>query len=334
MKGLKKMNKEHYDEMDLLKGIGIIAVYLGHSFNLPMLPWNNFLVYIYRNVYSFHLPLFFLVSGFLSNNCKDIDFIKFYKNKIKRLLIPYLFINFIDYIPRTLFPQFVNSEFEGLKEVLFYGTKISWFVYTLFILFLIFPILEKYIFRKDRYCIFGIILLILNTFKIGTDIEFLSIGTIIYYLIYFYIGYQVKKIYKDKILDGIFTKKIFFIGISILYLVFAWNYFYINLYTHIIFALIGSLFYLNIFIRMNERNKSYSLLKFYGSNSMSIYLIEGFITVVIRVILLKILKLSESNAEIIVMSFFFIRIILAYIIVKYIIIRSSILSFLLGARKE
>lgn len=328
------MNKEHYNEMDLLKGIGIIAVYLGHSFNLPNLPGNNFLIYIYRTVYSFHLPLFFLVSGFLSNNSKEIDFTKFYKNKIKRLFIPYLFINFIDFIPRTLFPQLVNSEFEGIKEVLFYGTKISWFVYTLFILFLIFPILEKYIFRKDKYYIFGIVLIILNTFKIGTDIKFLSIGTIIYYLIYFYIGYQVKNIYKDKILNGVFTKKVFFIGVSIIYLVFAWNYFYINLYTHIIFALIGSLFYLNIFIRMNEKSKSYSLLKFCGSNSMTIYLIEGFITVVVRVILLKIVKLSESNAETFVITFFLIRVVIAYIAVKYIIIKSSILSFLLGARKE
>lgn len=328
------MNKEHYNEMDLLKGIGIIAVYLGHSFNLPNLPWNDFLTYTYRTVYSFHLPLFFLVSGFLSNTSKEIDFTKFYKNKLKRLFIPYLFINFIDFIPRTLFLRFVNSEFEGMREVLFYGTKISWFVYTLFILFLIFPILEKYIFMRDKYYIFGIVLLILNTFKIGTDIKFLSIGTIIYYLIYFYIGYQVKSIYKNKILNGIFTKKAFFIGVSILYLVFAWNYFYINLYTHIIFALIGSLFYLNIFIRMNEKSKSYSLLKFCGSNSMTIYLIEGFITVVVRVILLKIVKLSETNVEVVVITFFLIRVVIAYIAVKYIIIKSSILSFLLGARKE
>ena len=328
------MNKEYYNEMDLLKGIGIIAVYLGHSFNLPNLPWNDFLAYIYRSVYSFHLPLFFLVSGFLSNASREINFFKFYKNKIKRLFIPYLFINFIDFIPRTLFPQLVNSEFEGIKEVLFYGTKISWFVYTLFILFLIFPILEKYIFSKDRYCIFGVVLLILNTFKIGTDISFLSIGTIIYYLIYFYIGYQVKKIYKGKILDGIFTKKIFFIGVSILYLVFAWKYFYINLYTCIIFALVGTLFYLNIFIRLDKNNRLFKLLKFYGSNSMTIYLIEGFITVVIRAILLKVVGLSKLNIEIFILLFFFIRVVIAYMVTKYIITKSSVLSFLLGARKE
>lgn len=326
------MNKEHYNEMDLLKGIGIIAVYLGHSFNLSNLQWNDLLTYIYRSVYSFHLPLFFIVSGFLSNTGRDIQIQKFYKNKLKRLFIPYLFINFLDYIPRKLFPKLVNSQFEGIKEVLLYGTKISWFVYVLFILFLIFPLLEKFILKKDRYYLFGLLILILNVFKIGTDIKILSLGTVIYYLIYFYIGYQVKIVYKQNILNGIFTKKISYIIISILYLGFAYKYFYINLYTHILFAIIGTLFYLNFSIRLKEREKIYRFLKFCGNNSMTIYLIEGFITVIIRVILLKIIPIK--NEEFMMTIFFLLRIGIVYVITKFIIIKSSMLCFLLGARKE
>ena len=152
--------QERYKELDLIKGIGIILVYLGHSFNLKELDWNIIYIYLYSTVYSFHMPLFFFISGFLSNTNKNINLEKFYKGKIKRLLVPYLFINLIDFIPRTLFPQLVNSKFGGIKEVVFYGTKISWFVYTLFIIFMFFPFLDKYILKKDKYYLFGLVLVL------------------------------------------------------------------------------------------------------------------------------------------------------------------------------
>ena len=326
------MKKEHYNEIDVLKGLGIIAVYLGHSFNLSGLNFNEVVIYIYRSMYSFHLPLFFLISGFLSNTGKEINLKKFYINKIKRLWIPYLFINFIDYFPRTLFPNLVNSEFEGIREVMFYGTKISWFIYTLFILFMIFPILEKYIFIKDKYYIFGIVILLLNIFKVGTDIKIFALGSVIYHLIYFYIGYIIKNIYRDKILNRKVVDNKIFLLISILYLAFSYKYFYLNLYTHIIFALIGSLFYFNISIRLNSGKKIYNFLKFCGNESLTLYLLEGFITVFYRVFLFKFISLEYSYLTI--SLFFILRVITGYLVIKYIIIKSSILSFLLGTRKE
>ncbi|WP_294725539.1 acyltransferase family protein, partial [uncultured Fusobacterium sp.] len=195
--------KERYKELDLMKGIGIILVYLGHVFNLYGLKWNVLFIFLYRTTYSFHMPLFFFISGLLSNTDKEISLEKFYKGKIKRLLVPYLFINFIDFIPRTLFPQFVNSEFGGVKEILFYGTKISWFVYTLFIIFMIFPILEKYILKKDKYHLFGMLLIVLNYLKIFENIEIFSINLVLNYLVYFYIGYIIKPLYKEKIINGV-----------------------------------------------------------------------------------------------------------------------------------
>ena len=326
------MKKEHYNEIDVLKGLGIIAVYLGHSFNLSGLNFNEVMIYIYKSMYSFHLPMFFLISGFLSNTGKEINLKKFYINKIKRLWIPYLFINFIDYFPRTLFPSLVNSEFEGIRDVIFYGTKISWFIYTLFILFMIFPILEKYIFSKDKYYISGIVILLLNIFKIGTDIKIFALGSVIYHLIYFYIGYIIKDIYKNKILNGKIVDKKVFILIFILYLGFSYKYFYLNLYTHIIFALIGSLFYFNISIRLNSGKMTYNFFKFCGNESLTLYLLEGFITVFYRVFLFKVISLEYSCLTI--SLFFILRVITGYLVIKYIIIKSSILSFLLGTRKE
>lgn len=324
--------KERYKELDLMKGIGILLVYLGHSFNLNNLEWNKVFFYLYRSTYSFHMPLFFFISGLLSNTNKEINLEKFYKGKIKRLLVPYLFINLIDFFPRTLFPQLVNSKFGGIKEILFYGTKISWFVYTLFIIFTIFPFLDKYIFKKDKYYLFGLFLIILNYLKIFENIEIFSLKAVVSYLLYFYIGYIIKSFYNERIKNGIGSQNLIFLIISIIFLSFSYKYYYLNYFNSIIFAVLGILFVLNISLRIEEDINIYKFFNFLGINSLTFYLIEGFITVVYRVILLRIIPIEHSY--LLVSVFFILRVLTAYIIVKFIVVKSSILSFLLGASVE
>ena len=322
--------KERYNELDLMKGIGIILVYLGHSFNLKGLVGNSIYSYLWNIIYSFHMPLFFLISGFLMNNGKEIQLKKYYIHKIKRILIPYFFINLIDFFPRTLFPNLVNSKFD-IMRVFFYGTKITWFIYTLFMIFIIFPFLEKYILKKDRYYLFGIILILVNYFKVFHKIEIFSINIVVGYLLYFYIGYIIRTIYKNKIINGIWNKNIVFLIFGVIFLVFSYKSFYLNYFNSIIFALMGILLTLNISLRIKEENSIYDILKFIGINSLTFYLIEGFITVVYRTILYKIIPIEQG--EIFVSIFFVLRILTAFIAVKM-ITKSSILSFLLGAEKE
>lgn len=324
--------KERYKELDLMKGIGILLVYLGHSFNLPQLDWNKIFVFLGNTVYSFHMPLFFFISGLLSNTNKEINLEKFYKGKIKRLLVPYLFINLVDFFPRTLFPKLVNSEFGGAKEILFYGTKISWFVYTLFGIFMIFPLLDKYILKKDKYYLFGIFLVVINYLKVFNNIEIFSLTKVINYLLFFYIGYIIKPFYKEKIKNGIGSQNLTFLIISIIFLSLSYKYYYLNYFNGIIFAVLGILFVLNISLRIKEDTNIYKFFNFLGINSLTFYLIEGFITVVHRVILLRIIPIEKSY--LLVNTFFILRVLTAYIIVKFIIVKSSVLSFLLGASVE
>lgn len=324
--------KERYKELDLMKGIGILLVYLGHSFNLNSLEWNRIFEYLYRTIYSFHMPLFFFISGLLSNTNKEINLEKFYKGKLKRLLVPYLFINLADFIPRFLFPQLVNSEFSGVKEVLFYGTKISWFVYTLFIIFMSFPFFYKYIFKQDKYYLFFIVLIYLNYFKIFDKIEIFSLNAVIIFYAYFYLGYIIKPIYSEEIKPKVKSEKIILLILNIAFLLLAYRYFEKNYITRIIFAILGILFVLNIALKIRENNTFYKFFDFLGINSLTFYLIEGFITVVYRVILLRIISIEKSY--LLVSTFFILRVLTAYIIVKFIIVKSSILSFLLGASVE
>lgn len=70
--------------IDVLKGITIFFVVLGHNPFLSNLPTKVFNV-----IFSFHIPLFFVISGYLFNSnvsCKDL-----FDKRFKSLLKPYIF---------------------------------------------------------------------------------------------------------------------------------------------------------------------------------------------------------------------------------------------------
>ena len=64
---------------DLLKGIGILLVMVGHI-EIPQT--------LRTIIYSFHMPLFFFVSGCFF---KEVSLKVFFKKKWQQLLIPWLF---------------------------------------------------------------------------------------------------------------------------------------------------------------------------------------------------------------------------------------------------
>lgn len=68
--------------LDIAKGIGIILVVIGHS----SLPYP-----LKRIIFAFHMPLFFLLSGYMINVEKYREDISlFITKRVKRLLYPYL----------------------------------------------------------------------------------------------------------------------------------------------------------------------------------------------------------------------------------------------------
>lgn len=73
---------QRLDWLDMAKGIGMILVVYGHSYG-P----NN------RYIYLFHMPLFFILSGFLYND--QHSFLQFVIKKITTLYIPFAGWNFI-----------------------------------------------------------------------------------------------------------------------------------------------------------------------------------------------------------------------------------------------
>lgn len=80
------MGSKRENWVDIAKGIGIVLVVMGHAC-CPKIPHGI--------IYSFHMPLFFFLSGFfISRQCKN-DFYTYLKKNIKSLLLPYFYFNLI-----------------------------------------------------------------------------------------------------------------------------------------------------------------------------------------------------------------------------------------------
>lgn len=132
----------------LAKAIGIILVVCGHFTSRIYQPeWFDEL---HNLIYTFHMPLFMALSGFLFQHSMDrqkgrISYLPFVRKKFMRLMIPYFFISFaiagVNLLVGTVLTvkRPVNWEYIGQ---IFYedvgGSAIFlWFMYALFVVFLI-----------------------------------------------------------------------------------------------------------------------------------------------------------------------------------------------------
>lgn len=82
------MKKSRDVTIDILKGFSIILVVLGHTIQYIYAPYNYDDNWIFKVIYSFHMPLFFFISGYLTGH-KDTT-IDWLIHRGARLVIPFL----------------------------------------------------------------------------------------------------------------------------------------------------------------------------------------------------------------------------------------------------
>jgi acyltransferase len=135
----KALSKERIYWIDFAKAYGMFFVFLGHILEAFWLTGytNSFLPY--KFIYSFHIPLFFILSGYISKETK-LNFWKYLSEKlIPRLLVPFIFFNVTFILASTLL-DLVAGEFNhnlviGMFWELLIGhpsNVVTWFLLCLF----------------------------------------------------------------------------------------------------------------------------------------------------------------------------------------------------------
>lgn len=168
--------EKQIDFISICKGIGIILVVIGHL---------NIGEYWHQVIYSFHMPLFFFISGYLFKD-KYLDNPKdFVLKKVNSLYFPFLKWAMIFLFLHNIFVCFhIEEGMYGIKDFLIGGANIllfcnydpilgpTWFLRSLFVSLLIFyTVLFFTRERKDYRIPVFILLLLIGTICSINDIS-------------------------------------------------------------------------------------------------------------------------------------------------------------------
>lgn len=145
--------KTQLSHVSFLQTFGILLVVLGHSFyrfsaDYPVIRW----------IYGFHMPLFFFISGYLLRYTHaDLRSMRllgrgaFLNRKAQRLLVPYVLISSLVFVPKALMSQYavrpIHLSLHDYLDMLLYPYHnvlgAYWFLPTLFLIFTLFLLLGK-----------------------------------------------------------------------------------------------------------------------------------------------------------------------------------------------
>ncbi len=179
------MSKKRNVKIQILRSIAIIAVVLIHT--CPYGEWQVF----FRPFVNHAVALFLFLSGYLTKS-ENTDWRGFYKRRICRVLIPYIFWTIINTLPNTNPKTYVYNFLTARSTYTLY------YVFVYIQLILITPIMgkmEKSNYRWIMWIISPISSIIFKYIPLFTGIEYPSHVTWFYevsclgWFIFYYIGF-------------------------------------------------------------------------------------------------------------------------------------------------
>ncbi|WP_278849784.1 acyltransferase family protein [Megamonas funiformis] len=332
---------KHIESIDVLKGITIVLVVIGHavqgvasSQHLTLNTEYNSIFILKQIIYGFHMPLFFIIAGLFINSWAKRSFKEAISQKIVRLVVPYFIWSAITAIAMQFASNYTNSGL-GIKDFLLSPVvpfSQYWFLYVLFFIHIIYYILIniKICNGKLLFLLLSIILYLLN--PLVDDIWIFN--NLFKYMIFFSLGSYILDFLNLKqfkcntiILPTIVFLLSNIIYINILYL----NNYLLNYYLGFIIAIIGSWFcFLLSYYIVNIKQKIKNICCFFGKKSMEIYCVHLLILAGIRIVFLKIFKIDELWSIVVFSGF--ITLLLCYIFFYKIYNTTKIFKIIFGER--
>ncbi len=296
------MIRNRIREIDVLRGFSSLCMILGHSFirypiDISQVVWCRETSHL---IYNFHMELFFVVAGVVYY-CSDYG--EFIAKKAQRLIVPYAFFGVVDVILRHLGGSAVNNTltFEaGFQKLIFNGGG-YWFVYSLFTVFLIYPLIQKLCNKTYKEVIFAVALLIFR--EIVPLPAIFLIDTTCYYLPYFILGhvaYSVVsdgKLWKNNVFNAV--SAVASLGLYAALDMISRSYTIDRKIPDYIRA-ISIIFFFGIvahyLIKLSDKYKLFRIIEdFFGlcsRNALQIYLFNSYLLVAVRTIMCVYLKIE------------------------------------------
>lgn len=323
-----EQKKTYYPEINIARGFALLFVTLGHSFPDAV----GALGRIYNICYSFHMGLFFILSGFviarkfISRDYKITDEIK---NKSIRLLIPYFVFSVITLIMKVFTEKYANNPF-SLKDSykILLGINPNgglWFLWTLFVISVIFILLGKLKHNLIYFAVLSAAAYIINLF-----VPKIFISGVLRYAVFYAVGIFIYKYYdafKKYILNPYCS--------SAMLILFCVTHIFRLKTDYIVTCLSASIFIMFLsqsIMKFKDKTKIiYTVFNELGTYSYDIYLLSYFIQVPLRVLFKSIFPIPEL---LLYFLMFTLGTIIPYLASKFILRKVPIFNLLLFGNKR
>lgn len=262
--------------VNIAKGIAIFLVVYGHVIDGLADSGYTFASYEVQHgiIYSFHMPLFFFLSGLFFDNMLKRELLTVIKSRALSLLYPYFLWGIIQGSIMAILSKFTNSG-AGWEKVLLlpidpFGQ--FWYLYDLFFMILLYLGLYKLVKNKSTVLIFAIAAFVATPFM-----DMWEFSRIFHHFIFLVLGamffdfeswFEVKKIR-------------IFIVLIIASLCSFWAG--LNLLNFLIFGLVGT----GITVVLAKIVRNNRFLELLGIKSLSIYLFHILALAGSRIVLTK-----------------------------------------------
>lgn len=288
--------KEQKIYLNYLKAFAAILVIIFHSTiyyqDFTGIARNGFENYIYILTSFTHVPLFFLISGYLSHKQPLKGY---YTKKLLRIIVPFYFFNVIKIL--ILLFSIPNLTWNFVGYQLYYHFILGesyWFCYAITIIYLIAPLF--WFFGSKKWPILEILLVVLIAFNGVREIlnwpttTVFQLDRVFYHLPYYIIGYLIATKYKDKINIVNWWTAIIGLLLALAYPLCIKYDNSINLFTYKLIPSFGSFIFLWFVSKKLPQN--WTFLSNIGRHSYQLYLVDAF--VLLAVLLMT--KLSFNQA--------------------------------------
>ncbi len=288
--------------LDIARGIGILLVVLGHN------DFGAISTFFYQVIYSFHVPLFFFLSGYFIHT--SLSFWDYFKKRFHSVLLPYLFTIFLIYFASVSFEKMGFQTAIGRIVKALYGSinyidwGQLWFLPNLFVVslyaFIFIRVTGK---LQNRWVTWGILLgtlaisalllrlfypFSISVFGKGYELFGLPFSLDVVFLsgFFFIMGNEVRQVTSERTFDPVLLLIAAAIGLILLNYFFPYSVdiakrVYESYFVNTVEAVLGILLVLALSrqIELHARRLA-SVLKYVGSISLIILLfhvpIQGF----------------------------------------------------------
>lgn len=304
--------KTRFKYIDIARAFAIIFIVLGHT-----LVHSEHCSLIFKLIYSFHVVLFFILSGYTFKIKQEERFIKFVKNKFLRIMIPYFIWALLFLIPYLILGQNIGdsigttSSFNVKNQLIniVYGNGNAsalkqnsslWFLPALFSMEIIYYYIIKLIDKIKKIeipILLSSIVICYITYYLPVILPW-GINTALNLGIFFLAGYLFKKhnlFTKDKLFRLLYIIPIFIVGIlaclinnkTVSCIDYAYGNFSLALLSGICLSCV--VLYISFLINNNK------ILEYIGKNTMGILIFHKIIILIFQTKLGYVSKLLRSS---------------------------------------